>query len=252
MYVVALIGTALQAIVSLAVGIRLMGLARRSRRFPELALSLQTLLMPAVGYPALLVAVGLERLGLPGVVPVAFVGISGAMAAGLMNYLFTWRVFRPNAPWAGAACGLATWLLFAPLGAVAVHIGLGGIGPGIQNAQIWTFPMVLTGLIGMGWTSTESFRYFAMSRRRLRLGLAEAPVCNRFLLWALASGGWLCVAALAGLLLVLDVNPLSDGLFTLCVGLTGLLNSVCMMLAFMPPERYLAWLERRAVAAQGV
>ena len=63
----------LQTIVSLAVGIRLMTLARRSRRFPELALSLVTLLMPALGYPSLMLAVGLEQLNLPGVVPVFFV-----------------------------------------------------------------------------------------------------------------------------------------------------------------------------------
>jgi hypothetical protein len=43
---------------------------------------------------------------------------------------------------------------------------------------------------------------------------------------------------------------LSHGLFTLCVGATGLVNSVCMMLCFMPPERYLEWLRRRAAAVQ--
>jgi hypothetical protein len=251
MYFIVLIGLGLQAIVSLTVGIRLMGLARRSRRFPELALSLETLLMPALGYPSLMLSVGLERLGLPGVAPVFFVAMSVINLAGLMNYFFTWRVFRPDETWAGIVCGLATWLLLAPIGGLAVHIGLAGINAGIQHARSWTFPIVLTGLSGMGWTSVESFRYFLSSRRRLRLGLADAAVCNRFLLWALASGGWLSVAVLAGFLLVLGVNPLSYAFFTLYVGVTGLMNSVCMMLCFMPPERYLEWLRRRAAALQG-
>jgi hypothetical protein len=175
---IALIGMGIQAIVSLVVGIRLMGLARRSRRFPELALSLLTLLMPALGYPLLMTAVGLERLGLPGVAPVVFASLSVIMVAGLMNYYFTWRVFRPDAIWAGIVCGLATWLILAPLGGIAVHIEMAGIGAGIQNAQIWTFPIILAGLSGMGWTSAESFRYFLSYRRRLRLGLADAAVCN--------------------------------------------------------------------------
>jgi hypothetical protein len=229
---------------------RLMGLARRSRRFPELALSLETLLMPALGYPSLMLAVGLERLGLPGVALVVFFSLSVIMVAGLMNYYFTWRVFRPDATWAGIVCGLATWLLLAPLGAFAVHIELSGINAGIHNAQGWTYPLVLTGLCGMGWTSVESFHYYLMSRRRLRIGLAEAPVCNRFLLWALASGGWVCLSTLSAILLALGVNPLSHGLFTLCVGATGLVNSVCMTLCFMPPASYLEWLRRRATAVQ--
>ena len=251
MYFVALIGMGLQAVVSLAVGIRLMSLARRSRRFPELALSIETLLMPALGYPSLMLAVGLERMGLPGVVPVFFVAVSAIMGAGLMNYFFTWRVFRPDEAWAGIVCGLGTWLTLAPIGGVAVHIGASGIDAGIQNAQNWTFPIMLAGLSGFGWTSVESFRYFLSSRRRLRLGLSEAAVCNRFLLWALASGAWLCLALLAGFLLVLGVNPLSNGLFTLCLGVTGLLNSVCLTLCFMPSERYLEWLRQRAAAMQG-
>ena len=251
MYSIALIGMGVQAIVSLVVGIRLMGLARRSRRFPELALSLETLLMPALGYPSLMIAVGLERFGLPGVALVVFFSLSVIMVAGLMNYYFTWRVFRPDETWAGIACGVATWLMLAPLGGLAVHVGHDGINAGIQGAHAWTFPLVLGGLSGMGWTSVESFHYYWMSRRRLRIGLAEAPVCNRFLLWALASGGWVCLSTLSAILLALGVNPLSHGFFTLCVGATGLVNSVCMMLCFMPPERYLEWLRRRAAAVQG-
>jgi hypothetical protein len=57
------------------------------------------------------------------------------------------------------------------------------------------------------------------------------------------------VTALGGVVLVLGVNPLNHGLFTLCVGLTGLVNSVCLTLCFMPPERYLEWLRRDTVGA---
>jgi hypothetical protein len=49
-----------QVIFGFAGGMRLLALARRMRRLPELALSLQTLLLPARGYPSSLVAIGLD------------------------------------------------------------------------------------------------------------------------------------------------------------------------------------------------
>jgi hypothetical protein len=105
-------------------------------------------------------------------------------------------------------------------------------------------------IIAFGWTMVESFLYYLGSKRRLRLGLVEAPVCNRFLLWALAKAAFFSMGSLAAIMLVLGLNPLSYGVFTLLVGVTGLLNSVCMILCFMPPESYLDWLRRRAAAMQ--
>jgi hypothetical protein len=251
MHLVALIGMGLQAIVSLAVGLRLMALARRTRRFPELALGIETLMLPALGYPSLMVAVGLERLSMPGVAPVFFVGVSAAMVAASMNYLFTWRVFRPGAGWAALLCGVGIWLVFAPIGGIVAHVATSGIDQGLHESSLWTFPLVSSVLTAFGWTGGESFRYFLNAKRRMRLGLTEAPVCNRFLLWALASGAWFSLAALAGSLLLLGVSPLDSVLFTLCLGAAGLVNSVCMMLCFMPPESYLDWLRRRAAALPG-
>jgi hypothetical protein len=247
----AVIGVCVQSIVSLVVGLRLLALARRSRQFPELALAIETLVLPALGYPLLLLAVLLEELSLPGVAPVYFVTLSAMMVAISMNYFFTWRVFRPGSAWALVVCGVGVWLLLAPVGGVVAHVEASGIEAGIRNASAWTFPLVSSVLASYGWTAAESFRYFLSARRRLRLGLVEAAVCNRFLLWALATGTWLSVGALSGVLLGLGLNPLNHGPFTVCVGIAGLTNSVCMTLCFMPPERYLAWLRRRAVARAG-
>jgi hypothetical protein len=244
----ALIGVGIQAIVSLAVGIRLAALALRTRQLPELTLAMGTLLLPALGYPSLLVAALLERLSLPGVGPVYFFTLSAMMLAISMNYVFTWRVFRPDATWAAILCGAGAWLLFAPIGGVVTHISIAGIDAGMQNAWAWTFPIVAAVLAGYAWTGAESFRYYLSARRRMRLGLADPAVCNRFLLWALASWTWLLAAVVAGVLLVFGLNPMSHGPFTFYVGLAGLSNSLCMTLCFMPPARYLDWLRRRQTA----
>jgi hypothetical protein len=243
----AVIGLCAQAIVSLAVGMRLLALARRSRQFPELALAIMTL-MPALGYPAMLVVILLERLSLPGVTPIYFVTVSVMMVAVSMNYFFTWRVFRPDRAWAVVLCGLGVWLLLAPVGGVAAHVEASGIDAGIRNAWAFTIPIVSASLFSFAWTAAESFHYFLGASRRMRLGLCDPAVCNRFLLWALASMSWLSAGSLAAFLLGLGVNPLSNGLFTASVGVAGLVNSLCMTLCFMPPERYIGWLQRRAVA----
>jgi len=198
-----------------------------------------------------MVAVVLEGLELPGVAPVFFAGLSVTLAAVSMNYFFTWQVFRPGAAWAVILCGVGTWLLIAPIGGVVAHVAVLGIDAGIRGASSWTFPIVSAALAAYGWASLESLLYFLKARRRLRLGLVEAPVCNRFLLWALASAAFFSLAVLSAGLLLLGVNPMDSGLFTLGLGVAGLLNSVCMMLCFMPPERYLAWLRLRAAAAYG-
>ena len=87
-----------------------------------------------------------------------------------------------------------------------------------------------------------------LALRRVRLGLSDAVVANRFLLW-----GWVGVFA------IVTVAP------SVVVGLAGgdvaanvparLANvlggsacAVAMQLAFLPPARYRAWIERRAVA----
>jgi len=250
MYSVALIGMGLQAIVSIAVGVRLLALARRTRRFPEMALSMQTLL-PALGYPLVMLAVLLERFGPAVMTPLYFLAMCLLMVAISMNYFFTWRVFRPDRAWAVILCGVGSCLLVAPVGAVAANIEVHGIEGGIQNAHAWTLLLVFAANTAYGWPALESFLYFRSTRRRLRLGLVDAAVCNRFLLWALASATWFSLAALATVLLTLRVNPMHEAVFNLALGATGLLNSVCMTLCFLPPERYLAWLRRRALASQG-
>lgn len=251
MRAIAMLCMGIQVAVSLAVGMRLLSLARRTRHFPEMALSLGSLVLPAIGYPALLVAVALEGLGLPGAPPVFFVGLSFTAAAVSMNYFFTWQVFRPGVAWSVILCCVGTWLLVAPVGGVVAHVSTLGIDAGIRSARSWTLAVVFSALASYGWAALESGLYYRMARRRLRLGLVDADVCNRFLLWAVALGAFFALAGLSAGQLVLGLNPIESRLFSVSLGFAGLLNSVAMALCFMPPAGYRAWLARRAVAAQG-
>jgi hypothetical protein len=247
---ISFLGVGVQAVVSLLVGVRLASLARRTGRFPELALSLATLLMPVVGYPSALVAIVLERAQLPGVTPVFFVAVSAMMIGVSMYYAFTWRVFRPAAAWAPLLWALGSWVMLGSAGAATGHVELRGtIDAGVQSALSWAVFTVAAVIVAYAWNTFEAFRYYLNARRQLRLGLVEPVVCNRFLLWSMSTGGWLVLAVVATVGLVASgQNPLRSAGFSLAVGAVGLVNAACNTLCFMPPRWYLDWLSRPRAA----
>ena len=98
------------------------------------------------------------------------------------------------------------------------------------------------------WTACESLRYYAMMRRRLRLGIGDPAVCDRFLLcgaMALCATSGIALNAVA---LALGVETYSDAGILMASSVSGLGQAVLMVLAFAPPRSYLAWVETRARA----
>ena len=106
--------------------------------------------------------------------------------------------------------------------------------------------------------AVESFRYWLMLRRRLRLGLADPVVTNRFLLWAVfATGSTLnYVADLASRSLYWwaygTVQPVPAHLAAM-VGPTiivtmilGAVSAVTLFLTFFPTPAYRRWIEARS------
>lgn len=160
------------------VGIKLLMLARRTRQLPELTVGIGFVLVAFLGYP-----LGLAALGLEGpVARVAFcVGTVAASVGSMSIYVFTWRVFRPEEPWARALAGAGM------LGLAAVAVG--SVVEGMHAERV-TDPYLVHRQILVGvsyaWTAAESLRYWGLLRRRLVLGLADPLVANRFLLWALS------------------------------------------------------------------
>jgi len=237
-------------LVGITVGVRLVQLGRRERLVPELSAGLGLLLLTVLGLP--ISAVG----RLP-----ALVGSSlGSLLLGLgllvtgagiwLLYVFTWRVFRPESK-----------LTRAIVTGVALAIGcvVGGFvhadGQGQTLAEIlphtrpWACAIVGLVVGAFGWTGLESLHYYRLQRRRLRLGLADPVVANRFLLWAVAglATAVLCLAILGYLLAGLVV--LRDPLPLLTVAVACAFMSGAWYLAFFPPRRYLAYLRDRAAAA---
>jgi hypothetical protein len=238
-------GIGVLIVVSMLVASRLLLLYRRTGGWPELLLGAMLLLSVGVGYP-LMIAASQSGPTWSG----RFVIVSQlAIAVGFsFLFAFTWRVFRPQATWAWmlAAAGLLVGLAKAL--DTAVHLyrhGAIDITDIPLTDMLWeTLPV----LVGYMWTAFESLRYHAAMRRRVKLGLADVTVSNRFLLW-----GLMALIATAGVALnigamALRVDVQNPGLL-LASSVTGLGQALFLFLAFGPPRAYLAWVRGRAVAA---
>jgi hypothetical protein len=241
-----LLSTAAFAVISLAIGVRLVKLAGRTGETPEFSLGMGLILAAALGY-GVLITVSVLRAGAedPGSSGLTALTILGKMLhnLGVMYLLlFIVTVFRPGESWARwlayAMCGVL-WIGFA---GVCLTGGLetgkpGGFWYWIEFSVIGTYP---------AWGGIESFRYYLSMRRRLKIGLAEPLLVNRFLLWSAASV--LSIAAIWTVMLpaLLEVDPVPGSPFVAgCLFATSLFGIACVStywITFFPPRWYSAWL----------
>jgi hypothetical protein len=109
----------------------------------------------------------------------SYIGRIFAALCSLTIAAFTWRVFRADASW-------AKWTFWV-VGALLV---LGLSISALERDWVGAHPLTYTGfwiewLGGMApfvWLAIESLSAYSRSRRRLRLGLGDPIVSNRFLL----------------------------------------------------------------------
>lgn len=249
----ALAATLLFIGVAFVVGLRLLVMARRTRGLPELTLGLALFLIVGVGYPLTLAARVVLLGQSPGIAGRVLLPLGGA----LMNvgwaaiWVFTWRVFRPEATWARVLAS----------GAIAALLLLAGVtgsrAIAVEDPSVLVRPHVsgnLTLLLALAsyvWTAAESLRYWALLRRRLALGLADPVVTNRFLLWGLVSvfSFLSLVGPTLGNLAGIDVAE--NAVMRLTTAVAGLVCSAALALAFTPPAAYTRWVRDRAPGPAG-
>jgi hypothetical protein len=230
-------------VVSLVVGVRMLRLAARTRRLPELAIGAHILVL-VLGYA--LEFAGLEGTG---VVAGGSVLLRGAgnlcYAVAIFAYLlFTWRVFRPSSAGAAVVAGVCS-----------LALAVGWIGEAWTGsfdfsperfAAPWFWLAFVPRLVGMSWAAGEAFHHYVLLRRRLPLGLSEPAVVNRFLLWGLAALSECLIYGVVGAV-ILRGTPAAFlvGAPALLISALGLAAAVTILLAFLPPARYCRWVEER-------
>jgi hypothetical protein len=224
--------------------LRLFRLALRSRRLPEALVGSYFLFAPF----AISLAIRIDRFA-PEHAPWARAGANALFTlGGVVLLMFTWLVFRRDAVWArllafGGAFGVvALWAAGFPLGAY-------------QSGT--SFFLLLPVYASYLWVFLESLNYYRLLRRRRRIGLADPVVTNRFLLFAVWTGGVVAITLL-GLIGALvqvahgsyrDGGGLGDPLLLAITRLLALPIAVSIWLTFLAPQRYHAWLRRSAVSS---
>lgn len=232
-------------VASLTVGVRLVALWFRTRELPELLIGIGVLGIGPVGFGIATVA-ELARADHPGFARAAMAVSLVAIGSGVFaKYLFNWRVYHPQRLSLGAIALLAGALL---VGCLVVDVR-GGLDSPYRTGPSY---LLRTGLqVGcLLWGSVEALIYWQKMRRRLRLGLADPVVTNRFFLWGLGAGaaGIGSLVGVIGQLLSGRLPTESPGLM-LSSSLHGLTAAVAMWLAFIPTQAYRRFILSRAPTA---
>ncbi|MCZ6784938.1 MAG: hypothetical protein O7G30_16690 [Proteobacteria bacterium] len=245
MLIFAALGMGAFFLVGLAVSFRLVLLWRRSGEWPELLVAGGLLFSGPIGFTAS--AGAFELLHSNPTASAWLLGTgSAALSIGAVSAAaFTRLVFRPES---GAA---RRFLWFLALALLAAWV-TGGLESGFYVADglgAWGYASQVLRIGAMAWGTWETLRYWRLMRRRRALGLAEPVVANRFLLWGIGSGGG-AAAALVGLAsTIANAGKLGvDGPTLIAISAIGMVAAAALFLAFLPPQGYRRFVERRAEA----
>ena len=235
-------------LVSVAVGVRLVLLARRNRTLPELLLGVSFLAGAGIGATleagALVASQQINPATAGAVLAVAKVFGTLGMAA---HVCFTWRVFRPNEAWAlGIVAAVGLLLCVANAGYF-----VSGSFATANTLNGWFWLELAARVTSPTWLAIESFRYYGLMQRRVQLGLAEPIVANRFWLWGVGSSMGILVlgTSIPPMFVANDVSSIWMQIDLVVFGFAGAAACIPYFLAFFPPDAYARYVNDRAGAA---
>jgi hypothetical protein len=236
-----LFGVASYCVAALAVGTRLVLLARRTRKLPERLIGIAFLAGGGVGYPCLIAATQAAEAAPVTSRLLFLVAWSGLVAAAICLTMFWQRVYHPRRAGARALTVLLVVLLLCSL--LGLLASLSDVN--IADSPWYLFGLAVQGIV-YALNGSSSAHYHVLLRRRMRLGLAEPVVVNRVLLWGIAAWA-ITVQYIYSLTYILITGHRStSGFGTLLVSSLGLVAAGTMLLAFLAPRWYLRRIERGA------
>jgi hypothetical protein len=232
-----------------AVGLRLLWVAFRSGASAAWSCGLGFTFIALIGYP-LNVASG-NGMALVGEVDHAL-NAAGMVfvCAGLSSFFaFTLTTFRLRAPWAWALTGAAV------LGLAVTAFGqIGSLGSADRAAhsrevtEVWSQAINYLSAICYAWIGIEGLLEWSRAKKRVALGLTDALVADRFLMW-----GMFGVSTTGLDVFLIALSMLADHESTVVLrqlALTGfgLISAITVALAFFPPPAYARWVRGRVLA----
>ncbi|MCR9093859.1 MAG: hypothetical protein NXI30_06570 [bacterium] len=239
----------------LAPAVRLLRLASRTRRAPELWGGLY-FLGASFGISLRVFGAGMQFEMPDLAVLTNSIGHASLATGTCAMAFFTQRVFHPESGFARAFA----WSVVIAIAATTVWTFAGDHAMAEDSAAVIatnSFRIVPT-----GWAFFESFRYWRSMKKRERLGLSDPVVTNRFLLWSIWTLGVSLLPAVALVIRLVAMVVLGDlenpaeaqttyqpqvmafvrALFLVVVPA----SVVALMLAFFPPRPYLDRIRAKA------
>ncbi len=236
----AYIGELLAGVVYLIAGVRLFRLGQRTGEVPEKLLGVAFLFTGAsAGLYVLPVLPPFESLW----TPLNFAARVIYLPSAVMIALFTRLVFRPENRWGAWLVWGTAILLVSGVGASA----MGGDWEGFSISNGWFWFEWVGFTLPFGWAGSETFAQYGRARRRVRMGLCDPLVCNRYLLWALFGTLEVCLSLV---LLPQYAEYESTNQFTAMwdalYGTIEIASLVMIWLVFFPPAFYQRWINGTA------
>ena len=215
---------------SFVVGLRLLAIAMRTGKTPELAIGAAFFAGGGFGY-GLTVAAFAMGVFPESLVPILILVGNTSASLGVVALAFgTWRIFRPADHWPLLVIASVLIPLALAIGGRLHDLARVPAGPFV----FWTFT---TGsCLGYAWTGYESLRFHAMLRRRMRIGLASAELARRFLLWGIAASSAVGIHLCVALNRLVEIDGMNPGLLLL-QAIFGLAAAFGIWFAFFPPLR---------------
>jgi hypothetical protein len=236
----AYLGEIIAALVYFVVGCRLYQLSRRTGQLPETLIA-ATFLVWTVSYA--LWDIPYVFYASWDLVPPAYLfGSLITTALGSVVFAFFIRaVFQPGVRW-------ATWLVAAisvcNLTGVAGSAWIGDWEGVDALATPWYWLKWFGECAPSLWMAAEGFVHHLKARRRLKLGLCEPIICNRFLLWGIAGSLWVALDAITALNdLVYAFSGQLSALLGVGIAFFEIVPIVIVWFTFFPPAFYRRWVE---------
>ena len=230
--------------VSLWVGVRMLAQWGRTRALPELLLGLGVLGIGPIGFGLIMLAAaaGASKPDAPSLLAgFSALAVGGGAAA---KAIFNWKIYHPSSR-AVAAVSLVSIALLVV--AIVGDARSTGFAPAAWMQPGWMLVRQSVQIGVLLWGSGEALRWWLRMRRRLRIGIADPLVANRFLLWGIGAGmagSGSLIGMLVGLVYGQAMNELP--LLTLVLSLCGLVSAVALWLAFAAPEWWKLWIRNQA------
>jgi len=231
-------------VASATVGVRLVALWWQNRQLPELLIGLGVLGIGPVGFGCITFGQILQPDHSFTSRVIFAIGVFAASGGAFAQYFFNYAVYHPDsrvireivrAAGAGLlACCLWQW----------ASDGFASVQQQLDASYVVRSAFQVGCLL---WGSIEALRYWRMMRRRMRLGLADPVVTNRFFLWGVGAGA-AGVGTAVGIAAQMWIGrpPLEIPWVTLSSSMHGLVAAVAMWFAFLPSEAYTRFLLGRA------